>query len=81
MKTKQTINWLIPYQSFLLPTDAQVNYFKRVLKFTLNQLQHVLVFCGVPSEVCHPHCAFKLYSEVNSVKKHNYKIWLNDGIY
>jgi len=30
------------------------------------------------SEVCHPHCAFKLYGEVNSVKKHNYKIWLND---
>jgi len=26
------------------------------------------------SEVCHPRCAFKLYDEVNSVKKHNYKI-------
>ena len=25
------------------------------------------------SEVCHPRCAFKLYGEVNSVKKHNYK--------
>ena len=23
----------------------------------------------------------KLYGEVNSVKKHNYKIWLNDGVY
>jgi len=22
-----------------------------------------------------------LYGEVNSVKKHNYKIWLNDGVY
>ena len=33
------------------------------------------------SEVCHPRCAFKLYGEVNSVKKHNYKIWLNDGVY
>jgi len=33
------------------------------------------------SEVCHPPCAFKLYGEVNSVKKHNYKIWLNDGVY
>jgi len=33
------------------------------------------------SEVCHPHCVFKLYGEVNSVKKHNYKIWLNDGVY
>jgi len=33
------------------------------------------------SEVCHPRCAFKLYGEMNSVKKHNYKIWLNDGVY
>ena len=33
------------------------------------------------SEVCHPGCAFKLYGEVNSVKKRNYKIWLNDGVY
>jgi len=33
------------------------------------------------SEVCHPRCAFKLYGEVNSVKKHNYKIWLNGGVY
>jgi len=23
----------------------------------------------------------KLYGEVNSVKKHNYKLWLNDGVY
>ena len=23
----------------------------------------------------------KLYGEMNSVKKHNYKIWLNDGVY
>jgi len=23
----------------------------------------------------------RLYGEVNSVKKHNYKIWLNDGVY
>jgi len=22
----------------------------------------------------------ELYGEVNSVKKHNYKIWLNDGV-
>ena len=22
-----------------------------------------------------------VYGEVNSVKKHNYKIWLNDGVY
>ena len=28
--------------------------------------------------MCHHRCAFKLYGEVNSVKKHNYKIWLND---
>ena len=27
----------------LLPTDAHENYFKRVLKFTLKQLQHVSV--------------------------------------
>ena len=27
----------------LLPTDAQNNYFKRILKFTLKQLQHVSV--------------------------------------
>jgi len=33
------------------------------------------------SEVCHPRCAFKLHGEVDSVKKHNYKIWLNDGVY
>ena len=33
------------------------------------------------SEVCHPRCAFKLYGVVNSVKKRNYKIWLNDGVY
>ena len=26
------------------------------------------------SEVCHPCGAFKLYGEVNSVKKYNYKI-------
>ena len=25
------------------------------------------------SEVCHPRCVFKLYGEVSSVKKHNYK--------
>ena len=36
---------------------------------------------GHNSEVCHPRCAFKLYGEVNSVKKHNYKVWLNDGVY
>jgi len=35
----------------------------------------------INSEVCHPRCAFKLDGEVNSVKKHNYKIWLNDGVY
>jgi len=23
----------------------------------------------------------RLYGEMNSVKKHNYKIWLNDGVY
>jgi len=28
---------------FYLPTDAQESCFKRVLKFTLKQLQHVLV--------------------------------------
>jgi len=33
------------------------------------------------SEVCHPRCTFKLYGEVNSLKKPNYKIWLNDGVY
>jgi len=22
-----------------------------------------------------------LYGEVNSVKKHNYKLWVNDGVY
>jgi len=22
-----------------------------------------------------------LYGDVNSVKKHNYKLWLNDGVY
>jgi len=28
------------------------------------------------------HCWRNLsYGEVNSVKKHNYKIWLNDGVY
>ena len=32
-------------------------------------------------EVCHPRCAFKLYGEVNSVKKHNYKLWLYDAVY
>jgi len=33
------------------------------------------------SEVCHPRCAFKLYGEVNSFKKHNYKLWLHDVVY
>ena len=33
----------IYYQSFYLPTDAQNNCFKRILKFTLKQLQHVSV--------------------------------------
>jgi len=28
---------------FYLPTDAQKNYFKRILKFTLKQLLHVSV--------------------------------------
>jgi len=28
---------------FYLPTDAQENCFKRILKFTLKQLLHVLV--------------------------------------
>jgi len=32
------------------------------------------------SEVCHLRCAFKLYGEMNSVKKHNYKLWLNDAV-
>jgi len=32
------------------------------------------------SEVCHHRCAFKLYGTVNSVKKHNYILWLNDGV-
>jgi len=36
---------------------------------------------GYDSEVCHHRCAFKLYGGVNSVKKPNYKIWLNDGVY
>ena len=31
------------YQSFYLPTDAQAKCFKRILKFTLKQLQHVSV--------------------------------------
>jgi len=26
-------------------------------------------FHQITSEVCHPRCAFKLYGEVNSVKK------------
>jgi len=33
------------------------------------------------SEVCHRRCAFKLYGKVNFVKKHNYKLWLNDYVY
>jgi len=34
------------------------------------------------SEVCHPRCVFKLYGEVNSVKKNtSINIWLNDGVY
>jgi len=33
------------------------------------------------SEVCRRRCAFKLYGKVNFVKKHNYKLWLNDGVY
>ena len=44
VKTEQVINWLIPYQSFLLPTDAQENCFKRILKFTSNQLQYILMW-------------------------------------
>jgi len=32
----------------------------------------------VNSEVCHPHCGFKLYGEVNSVKNTTIIIWLND---
>jgi len=33
------------------------------------------------SEVCNPSCVFKLYGEVNSVKKTTINIWLNDGVY
>jgi len=33
------------------------------------------------SEVCHPHCVFKPYGEVNSVKNTTINIWLNDGVY
>jgi len=36
---------------------------------------------GVPSEVCHPRCVFKLYGEVNSVHNTTINIWLNDGVY
>jgi hypothetical protein len=32
-----------PFIKVLLPTDAQNNCFKRILKFTLKQLQHVSV--------------------------------------
>ena len=28
-----------------------------------------------------PYGHYGLCGEVNSVKKHNYKIWLNDGVY
>jgi hypothetical protein len=31
------------YQSFYLPTDAQESCLKRILKFTLKQLLHVLL--------------------------------------
>jgi len=33
------------------------------------------------SEVCHPRCVWKINSEVNSVRKHNYNCTLDDGIY
>ena len=50
----------------------------RFLKFSPEKAQ--ILSCDT-SEVCQPCCAFKLYGEVNSVKKHNYKLWLNDGVY
>jgi len=33
------------------------------------------------SETCHPHCVFKLYGEVNSVKNTTINVWLNAGVY
>ena len=36
------LNYFV-YQSFYLPTDAQESCFKRILKFTLKELLHVLV--------------------------------------
>jgi len=36
-----TVNKLMKYKSFYLPTDAQESCFKRILKFTLKQLLHV----------------------------------------
>jgi len=46
-----------------------------------NKIQGMYTFYTIDSKVCHHRCAFKLYGEVNSVKKHNYKIWPNDGVY
>jgi len=52
-----------------------------ILNTTVIDFIIVLYLLYNSSEVCHPRFAFKLYGEVNSVKKHNYKIWLNDGVY
>ena len=47
----------------------------------LNITQYVNNFMTLSSELCHPRCAFKLHGKVKFVKKHNYKLWLNDGVY
>jgi len=44
-----------------------------------DQIKKKLVVCFTESYSIHFHES--LYGEVNSVKKHNYKIWLNDGVY
>ena len=50
-----------------------------MMKFDLHHFVSRVQIC---SEVCHALRAFKLYGNMNFVKKnHNYKFWLNDGVY
>ena len=70
----------------ILPNLSSLNTRWSALKIVAvyKEFPWTYVFCvsrDTSFEVCHPRCVFKLHGEVNSVKKHSYKVWLNDGVY
>ena len=77
---KGTRRFISAITTFTVSTQKALN----TIQQNPNHNIHTILRCAiwvVPSEVCHPRCALKLYGEVNSVTEHNYKIWLNDGVH